>query len=408
MWKPVVTGGAADALEAGVRAIAEALDVAPAREDRPFDRVLFWAYAAGAFEEPAFDAAYERSVEVAMARLTVAPPRSLDLFHGLPYAGFVLSAITDGTADALAPIDATIIKALAGAWDGTYDLIEGSAGIGVYLAERARTGSVDAIGALSQIVRHLEAAATPADVGRAWLTPPRHVASFTPERFPDGQYNCGVAHGAPGAIACLATIATTAGVDPETHARARSLALDAAAWLEARALADDPKGRYPEYIVPGEAARSTLSAWCYGDPGVGVAMWTAMARLGAPTEIWQRVARDAAQRSLAHAARTDPGLCHGAAGFGHLFNRCYQASAHPVFQEASAHWFARTLDARSAGEGIAGWTATAQGPTGGDQVAAQDLLEGVTGIGLAMIAAIRPTEPVWDRLMGIDLSAEPG
>jgi hypothetical protein len=406
MWKPVVAGAAARALEAGVRSIADVLEAAVAREDRPFDRVLFWAYAAGALEDPAVDAAYERSVEVAMASLATSPPRSLDLFYGLPNAGFVLSAITDGTADALDAIDANVVRAIEGGWDGTYDLISGTAGLGVYLVERARAGSAVASGALAHVVRHLEAAAAPAGVGRTWLTPQRHIASFTPERFPAGQFNCGVSHGAPGAIACLAAIAGIESVDATTRARARSLALDASAWLDAQALAGD--GCFPEYIVPGEPATYTLSAWCYGDPGVAVTMWAAMARLGAATERWQRLARDAAQRSLAHRSAVDPGLCHGAAGFAHMFNRCFQASGDPLFQDVAAHWFARALDARVAGAGIAGWTATTQGPEGGNQVAADDLLEGVVGIGLAMIAAIRPTEPVWDRLLGIDVSAAPG
>ena len=56
----------------------------------------------------------------------------------------------------------------------------------------------------------------------------------------------------------------------------------------------------------------------------------------------------------------DSGLCHGAAGVGHLFNRLYQASGDPALAEAARFWFDRALAQYQPGEGIGGVTITAK------------------------------------------------
>ncbi len=79
----------------------------------------------------------------------------------------------------------------------------------------------------------------------------------------------------------------------------------------------------------------------------------------------------------------DLSLCHGTAGTAHLFNRLFQATGEPIFESAAVTWFLRTLDlARTA-------------PIAADP----GFLTGGAGIGLALLAAIHPSEPEWDRLL---------
>src|SRR5207249_5401263 len=89
------------------------------------------------------------------------------------------------------------------------------------------------------------------------------------------------------------------------------------------------------------------------------------------------------------------GLCHGAVGLAHLCNRFYQASGDAAFAEAARTWFARTLAMRRP-EGVGGFPAW-RGDDGYKPIA--NLLEGATGVGLALAGAIAPTEPSWDRLL---------
>ena len=60
----------------------------------------------------------------------------------------------------------------------------------------------------------------------------------------------------------------------------------------------------------------------------------------------------------------------------------------------------RTLALREPGRGIAGFSAWHGSDGGADTwVAEPGLLNGVAGIGLALLAATTPLEPAWDRTL---------
>lgn len=88
----------------------------------------------------------------------------------------------------------------------------------------------------------------------------------------------------------------------------------------------------------------------------------------------------------------------------HLFNRFYQATLDEVFADASRYWLEQTLGYYKPGTGFAGFTAyrrTQDGVLG--HVGYPGLLEGSTGVGLALLAAVSEVEPEWDRALLIDL-----
>ena len=157
---------------------------------------------------------------------------------------------------------------------------------------------------------------------------------------------------------------------------------------------------------PGHPAIRARTAWCYGDPGVAAASWSAARRLGTPTRDAEALARACAIREPALCGVRDAGLCHGALGLAHLNNRFFQASRDPVFRDAARAWFARGLAMRRPGEGVAGFFAV----EGDDarQRAAPGFLDGAAGIGLALIAGLQPTEPGWDRLLLCDVPPAEG
>ena len=100
----------------------------------------------------------------------------------------------------------------------------------------------------------------------------------------------------------------------------------------------------------------------------------------------------------------DAGLCHGAAGLAHLFNRMFQTTGDERLAEAARFWFQWTLSFRQPGEGIAGFRSWKMDP-GGETSWQTDsgLLEGAPGIGLALLAAVSPVEPAWDRVFLVSL-----
>ena len=114
-----------------------------------------------------------------------------------------------------------------------------------------------------------------------------------------------------------------------------------------------------------------------------------------------RVARRAAAESTEKKEVIDAGLCHGAAGVAHLFNRIYQTSDDEACGDAARRWFARALEMRRPGEGLAGfvtWGARRDEP-GPGWIADPGLLIGASGIGLALLGAVSTVEPAWDRML---------
>jgi hypothetical protein len=97
----------------------------------------------------------------------------------------------------------------------------------------------------------------------------------------------------------------------------------------------------------------------------------------------------------------DTGLCHGAAGAGHVFHRLFLATGEPRFADAARFWFARLLAMRGEHRGFAGFAA--YGPDGKGKLAwtgDAGFLTGAAGVTLALVAAItEDAEPVWDRAL---------
>lgn len=277
-----------------------------------------------------------------------------------------------------------------------YDLLYGLVGIGVYALERLPARAARTMACL--IVERLAEQAVERAEGAAWWTAPGTI-----ESIPEGHFNMGMAHGAPGVVGFLAG-AAAAGIAPRTTG---PLLHRATSWLLAQR---KPSGKPTSFAhrcdangVPGPGSRT---AWCYGDPGV-VAGLLAAARVSG-NAAWVRetlrIARRAAARRGEQCGVVDAGLCHGAAGLAQLFNRMHQATGKREFRGAALHWFERTLEYRRPGRGIGGFTAV-RSPAGAPGVEVSDpgILTGSAGIGLALLGAATAVEPAWDRVLLLDL-----
>ncbi|QRK11344.1 lanthionine synthetase C family protein [Archangium violaceum] len=280
-------------------------------------------------------------------------------------------------------------------WRGAYELIDGLVGYGVYACERI--GSPRGRAILEQVVLRLEELAVSRTEGLSWYTPPELLPEWQRALYPQGYYNLGVAHGVPGVILLLAR-ACVHGVAEE---RARMLLEGAVRWLLAQRDSRDARASFGTVISAGAPVRRpSRIAWCYGDLGLSVALLQAARSVGRSD--WEdealRTARRAAERPSGESGVRDAGLCHGAAGNAHLFHRLYSASGEAVFREASRAWLVHTLELRHEGEGFAGFRVWQQDASGESWIASPGLLSGASGVGLALLAALGPVEPEWDRL----------
>jgi hypothetical protein len=403
-WEPVLDGPLADAAACAVRDIGEAI-TAGAPEDRVHDHVLFWAYAAGTFDDAATAAAYDAATERLLARVERGYA-DLSLYGGLTGAGFVLAHVSDdGAEEFLAGVDEIVIDALAvERWTADYDLIQGLTGLGVYFLERLAGAAQppSARAGLERVVDQLAALAVTGADGTTWHTGVELLPPWQAERAPAGYDNLGVAHGVAGTIGVLGRIAAV----PDAPPRARELVAGATRWLRAHELPPTPRGRYPSWLTGGPGDREpSRTAWCYGDPGLALALWSAAARTGGAVEPWRALAAESAARPEALCGVRDPGLCHGSIGLAHLYNRAYQASGDPAFRAAARTWFEHGLAQRVPGAGVAGfrtyWVDPITGAPGWRD--SRDFLEGACGIGLALLAGVTAEEPRWDRLLVCDV-----
>lgn len=307
-WEPILDGALADEARASIDDVARALAERVPLYGCETDVAVFWAYLAGALDHDWVAASYERACSALCD--TLSAHRSLALHGGLAGAGWALAHISDdGSADQLlADVDDALLHALAvERWTLDYDLIGGLVGYGVYFVERLISSEAPtALHGLRRVVDHLLAISEDTGEGIAWYTDPALLPTWQRETFPDGYFNCGLAHGVPGVIALLGRVAAL-----ECEQRAHRLCLDAMRWMRAQMLRDDAKGRYPEARRREERSdRPARTAWCYGDPGVAIAGWSAAARLGRSTDDWCELALIAATRDPTLCGVLDPCLCH--------------------------------------------------------------------------------------------------
>lgn len=291
-------------------------------------------------------------------------------------------------------------------WKRAYDLTSGLAGLGLYALDRLRVPAPRAGGepsnrwavtCLERVIDRLDELARHRPEGITWHTEAEILGPPTREYFPDGHENLGVAHGVPGVLPVLAQ-AIAAGVAVD---KARPLLDGAVRWVLAQRRHDE-ESLFPYCVGDGVEPKLARAAWCYGDPGIAAALLVTARAVGEPA--WEQEARAialvSARRSIDSAGVHDAGLCHGAAGLGHVFNRLYQATREPLLLDAARTWFSRALELRRPEQGIAGYRTWGPGADGEmTWLVDPTFLTGVAGIGLALLGATTDIEPVWDRLL---------
>jgi lantibiotic modifying enzyme len=342
-------------------------------------------------------------LEQAIEAVAAAPMNS-SLYGGVTGVAWAMAhlrgSVFELDDDATEMVDSLLKDGLRrGPWRGSYDLIDGLVGFGVYALEQLpRTVGIEC---LAHVVDRLDEIAERTRDGITWFTSPDLLPDWQRELCPNGYYNLGVAHGMPGVIAFLAQVYA---LDErklrgfrKVRAKTRPLLQGAVTWLLAQKGSDNADSLFPSWIAPGSARTDSRVAWCYGDLGIAAALLSAGNCLNDANlkSDAVRLARHVAKRSFDQSGVKDCGFCHGAAGVGHLFNRMFQATGESRLKDAAYGWFQRTLEMRHPERGVAGFAAF-RPDHWSDEVG---ILEGAAGIALALLATVTPIEPRWDRML---------
>lgn len=370
---------------------------------------LFYAYLKHARPEGDGDDSALEFLEEAIAALNEMP-MAPSLFGGFTGIAWVLAHLEDrlldlSDDDPYEAIDKAINHYLKiTPWLDDYDLIRGLVGFGVYAIERLPDPR--AFECLESIVERLDESSQQHSNGITWWTAPELLSDNSRKDYPGGWYNMGVAHGVPGVIGLLGQVC-----ERRVSLSKASLLLEGAvSWLLSQKLPDGCVSRFPYNIAPEGNSTPSRLGWCYGDAGIAATLLYAARSVNEAN--WEREAIDiasrAARRAIDEASVTDAGLCHGASGLGHLFNRIYQATGDELFKQAALYWYERTFEMRRSDQGVAGFR-TIITRDNGEVVWLDDpgFLSGAAGIGLSLIAATTCVEPEWDRLLLVSTPPKP-
>jgi lantibiotic modifying enzyme len=332
---------------------------------------LFFAYYAAVRGDADASALAARLVEESLD-LAAGNASPHQLYSGLAGVAWTLAHVDGwlldlGDSDPNDALEVALLDLIStgGPLPGGYDLVSGLTGIGVYALERLpRPRAVQLLQAVVERLADWDARSP------FWWSPNNELPWQVRASFPSGAWNLGMAHGASGVIALLAK-AHSAGV-----ANARSRLDRAVEWFLDQRLPPAAGSTFASLVAPGVGPHPSPLSWCYGDPGMAVAL-----ALAARTDAALETAEHAARRTLLAAdVSEDPFVCHGASGLAHIFNRMHQRSGSELLKTAALSSLERVLDSISLS-------------------APSDFLNGLAGIGLVLLAATTPNPPDWDRLM---------
>jgi hypothetical protein len=375
---------------------------------------LTCAYLDACWPDEGWDQAGHSYLSTAAVAAESSPQLSPAMFGGLTGLALAAWSLSRG-ATRYRNLMATLENALlpnvttqAEGWDppimdgmsfGQFDVISGLAGIGAYLLLRREQPGAGA--ALESVLRALVALASDSGSRPRWWTPAHLLGDEeTAALYPNGNLNCGLAHGIPGPLALMAlALADGIGVPGIEEAVDRL-----AGWIVGHR-ADDGWGVNWPYAISltqeGLPDRGTptdgpsRAAWCYGAPGVARALWLAGVARNRPE--WRNLAIEAMEavyrRPIAARQIDSPTFCHGVAGLLQITLRFANNTGLPVFTNAAGDLTEQLLSAYEPNSllGYRNWE------PGGTRVDQPGLLDGAPGVLLALLAAATDVEPSWDR-----------
>jgi hypothetical protein len=281
---------------------------------------------------------------------------------------------------------------------GQFDLISGLSGVGAYLL--CRREYEEAVAALRAVLRSLVALVPEEEGIPRWYTPAYLMGDEATARlYPNGNLNCGLAHGIPGPLGLMA-LALRSGMEVEgleeavdrvTHWLMNNRADDAWGVNWPTAVPLGPRG-------PGSALREEPSrtAWCYGSPGVARALWFAGEALGnlEYRELAVEAMKAVYRRPVWERRIDSPTFCHGVAGLLQITLRFANDTELPLFAGAAETLTEQLLSLHDP-DSLLGYCSL---EPGGQRVDQPGLLDGAPGVVLVLLAAATDVRPTWDRL----------
>ncbi|MBV2156708.1 lanthionine synthetase C family protein, partial [Kitasatospora sp. SUK 42] len=274
--------------------------------------------------------------EAVTALQATAQPRG-SLYYGIPAVALAAATAAQEPAhysNLLSSLDQAIASAVertaassrqhrttahAGTTPSAYDAISGLSGVGRYTlarGERMRSSTKTVLESLVKLTEPVMVDNRPTPGW--WIADPPPSSHLN--RFTNGYFDLGIAHGIAGPLALL-SLAALRGFTVSGQTSAIERIVD---WLLLWTLTDEHGPYWPTIVsleeergqAPRPESRSRGGAWCYGSPGIARALQLASQALTRPQ--WEQTAIAATRAVFDRASDMDTlydaGLCHGWAG----------------------------------------------------------------------------------------------
>jgi len=149
---------------------------------------------------------------------------------------------------------------------------------------------------------------------------------------------------------------------------------------------------FQEYVPP-----KSRMAWCYGDLGIGIAIWQAGKDID--NTVWKAkgveiLIQSTKRRTFTESLINDAGICHGSAGLAMIYHRMYLETSRREFKDATDFWVKQTLNFSRFNDGLAGYKTALKDELINDN----SLLTGISGIGLVLSSFLSEDKQAWDEM----------
>ncbi|USG63893.1 lanthionine synthetase C family protein [Brevibacillus ruminantium] len=284
-----------------------------------------------------------------------------------------------------------------------YDVINGVAGIGRYLL--LRQDQPELVKLLYDVIAYLVALAGERKVAGksvpAWhISKEKQATIADAERFPQGNFNCGVSHGIPGVLSLL-SLALQHGVEIEGQREAiQRIAEWLLAWKQTDAYGDlwAPQLSLENWEMGKVDPFVHREAWCYGTPGVARALWLAGESLGQAD--WKQAALKAYRGTFRRPQELwnlyAPTICHGYAGLLLMTQRMYAESGE---LRAERDRLAEQVITMFSSEAPFGYYEVQRLASGDRRLHYPGLLDGAAGTALVLLSLLRAEPPEWEAAL---------
>lgn len=258
---------------------------------------------------------------------------------------------------------------------GNYDFLHGACGIAYYLLYSPRKGSQEYY---AHLFNHLNSLIDKS-VNKDSI--PKY--DFVNACINPNEINLGLAHGIP-SILKLCVQCYNQGICVN---ESEKLGLKIIDYLLGNTNDNISSSYFSTSIITGKELSSSRLAWCYGDLGVGIILYQAGISFGKKKLVdfsLELFIHSSKRRTTDETLVFDAGVCHGAAGVAHIYNKMWHYTRNGIFKEACEYWIQKTLEFSIHADGIAGFMT--YNPVKKVYKKETCLLDGAAGIGLVLMS----------------------